>query len=356
VQLSGEPGIGKSRLVAAFEELISAEPHTRLQYFFSPYHQTSALYPIISQLGRAAGFAREDDPTARSDKLAALLAQTATIPEDVALIADLLSLPASDRHPPLDLAPQQHKDKTFAALLRQFEALTRERPAVMVFEDAHWSDPSSRELLDLTINRIRTLPVLLFVTYRPEFEPPWTGQSRVTSLVLNRLDRPDGTALVRRMLGAQALPEDVVDDIVERTDGVPLFLEELTKATFESGVPAQEIASAVRATNLAVPATLHASLMARLDRLGTTAKQTAQVGGAIGREFTYELLVVAAERPETELQVALDQLVGAGLIFQRGALPQGSYLFKHALVQEAAYSTLLRAPRQGDACAHRLGA
>jgi class 3 adenylate cyclase/tetratricopeptide (TPR) repeat protein len=340
VLLSGEPGIGKSRLVTAFAEQIAAEPHTRLQYFFSPYHATSALYPIISQLGHAAGFHRDDDPTARLGKLEALLGQTATTPEDVALIADLLSLPASDRYPPLNFSPQQRKDKTFEALLRQLEALAREQPVLMLFEDAHWIDASSRELLDLTIDRIQRLPVLLFVTFRPEFEPPWSGQSRVTTLVLNRLDRPDGTALVRRMLGAQALPEDVVVDIVERTDGVPLFLEELTKAILESGVPSQEIVSAV-------PATLHASLMARLDRLGTITQQTAQVGAAIGREFTYELLVVAAERPETELQAALDHLVGAGLMFQRGEPPQGSYLFKHALIQEAAYSTLLRTPRQG---------
>jgi predicted ATPase/class 3 adenylate cyclase len=346
VLLCGEPGIGKSRLVTAFAELIANESHTRLQYFFSPYHQTSALYPIISQLGHSAGFHRGDQAAIRLDKLAALLTRTATAPEDVALIADFLSLPASERYPPLELTPQQHKDKTFAALLRHFEALARERPVMMVFEDAHWSDPSSRELLDLTINRVQGLPILLFVTFRQEFEPPWTGQSRVTTLVLNRLDRPDGAALVRRMLGAQALPEGVVNEIVERTDGVPLFIEELTKAILESGVASEEIASVIPAAKLAVPATLHASLMARLDRLGPAAKQTAQVGAAIGREFAYELFVAAAERPEDELQVALDHLVAAGLIYQRGAPPQGSYLFKHALIQEAAYSTLLRNPRQ----------
>jgi class 3 adenylate cyclase len=315
VLLSGEPGIGKSRLVTAFAEQIATEPHTRLQYFFSAYHQTSSLYAVMSQLGRAAGFNRNDDPTARFDKLEALLRETATTPEDVALIADLLSLPASDRYPALDLTPQQHKNKTFAALLRQFEALARERPVMMVFEDVHWSDPSSRELLDLAINRIQGLPILLFVTFRPEFEAHWTGQSRVTTLVLNRLDRPDGTALVRRMLATQPLPEGVVDDIVQRTDGVPLFLEELTKAILESGAPSQEIVSVIPAAKLAVPATLHASLMARLDRLGPAAKQTAQVGAAIGREFAYELLAAVAERPENELHLALDHLVGAGLVF-----------------------------------------
>jgi class 3 adenylate cyclase/tetratricopeptide (TPR) repeat protein len=340
VLLSGEPGIGKSRLVTAFAEQIANESHISVQYFFSPYHQTSALYPIIRQLGHAAWFQRNDNASTRLDKLGTLLARTATTAEDAALIADLLSLPASDRYPPLNLSPQQHKNKTFGALLRQLEALTRERPVMMVFEDVHWSDPSSRELLDLTIDRIQELPILILVTFRPEFEPPWTGHSRVTTLVLNRLERPDGTALVRRMLGAQFLPEDVVNEIVERTDGVPLFLEELTKAVLDSGAATQEILSAV-------PATLHASLMARLDRLGTSAKQTAQVGAAIGREFSYELLVATAERPEKELQVALDQLIRAGLIFERGAPPQGSYLFKHALVQDAAYGTLLRTQREG---------
>jgi class 3 adenylate cyclase len=339
VLLSGEPGIGKSRLVTAFAEQIANESHTLLQYFFSPYHQTSALYPIIRQLGHAAWFKRDDNASTRLDKLGSLLARTATSAEDAALIADLLSLPASDRYPPLNLSPQQHKDKTFEALLRQLEALTRARSVMMVFEDVHWSDHSSRELLDLTIDRIQELPMLLLVTFRPEFEPPWTGHSRVTTLVLNRLERPDGTALVRRMSGAEALPEDIVNAIVERTDGVPLFLEELTKAILDSGVPTQDIVSAV-------PATLQASLMERLDRLGTSAKQTAQVGAAIGREFSYEVLVASAERPEKELQVALDQLVGAGLIFERGAPPQGSYLFKHALVQDAAYGTLLRTQRE----------
>jgi predicted ATPase len=175
VLLSGEPGIGKSRLVAAFAEQISAEPHTRLQYFFSPYHATSALYPVISKLGHAAGFDRDDDATSRLYKLDALLARTGTTVEDAALIADLLALPANDRRPPLGLTPQQRKDKTLAALLRQLEALTRERPVLMVFEDAHWSDPSSRELLDLTTDRIQRLPVLLFVTFRPEFEPTADG-------------------------------------------------------------------------------------------------------------------------------------------------------------------------------------
>jgi predicted ATPase len=349
VLLSGEPGIGKSRLVTAFAEQIAAEPHTRLQYFFSPYHATSALYPIISQLGHAAKFHRDDDAAARLDKLDALLARTGTTVEDAALIADLLALPANDRYPPLDLTPQQRKDKTFAALLRQLEALTREHAVLMVFEDAHWSDPSSRELLDLTIDRIQNLPVLLFVTYRPEFEPPWTGQSQVITLTLSRLNRRNGAVLVKRIVGNQTLREELIDDIVERTDGIPLFVEELTKSVMQTGLRTEDLKKAITTAPslaLSVPATLHAPLMARLDALGR-AKDIAQIGSAIGREFSFDLLSAVAKRPSNELQAGLDKLVEAGLVLQRGMPPHATYFFKHALIQDAAYSTLLRGPRQG---------
>ena len=348
VLLSGEPGIGKSRLAAAFTDRIAAEPCTRMQYFFSPYHQTSALYAIIGQLAHAAGFERDDDAAARLDKLDALLARTATNSEDVALIAGLMSLPAGDRYPALNLSPQQRKDKTLAALIRQLEALAREQPVLMVFEDAHWSDPSSRELLDLTIDRIQALPVLLFATFRPEFQPAWTGQSHVTMLVLNRLNRRDGEALVKQMVGNRALPDDVVKDIVERTDGVPLFVEELTKSVLETGRGAEDASTTLVVTPspaLAVPATLHAPFMARLDALGP-AKDIAQFGSAIGREFSFDLLSAVAERSSEELQMGLTSLVAAGLIFQRGTLPHATFLFKHALIQDAAYGTLLREPRQ----------
>jgi predicted ATPase len=346
VLLSGEPGIGKSRLVTAFAEQIATEPHTRLQYFFSPYHQTSALYPIISQLGRAAGFHREDDPIAKLDRLAALLARTATTSEDVTLIADLLLLPSSDRYPSLGLGPQQRKDKTLAALVRQLEALAREQSVLMVFEDAHWSDPSSRELLDLVIEKIQGLPVLIFVTFRPEFETPWSRQSQVMTLTLSWLNRRNGTILVQTMLGNQCLPSDVIDDIVERTDGVPLFVEELTKSVMEAGLRTEELKKTT-APSLAimVPATLYASLMARLDALGT-AKELAQIGSAIGREFSFELLAAVAKRASNALQAGLDKLVNAGLVFQRGTPPHSTFHFKHALIQDAAYDTLLRGRRQ----------
>jgi class 3 adenylate cyclase/predicted ATPase len=342
VLLSGEPGIGKSRLTAALQEQIENEPHTRLRYFCSPHHQDSTLHPFIAQLERAAGFEHEDTPEVKLDKLAVLPPAS---PEDGALLAELLSLPTEGRFPPLQLSPWRKKEKTFEALLRQLEALARQRPMLMLFEDVHWIDPSSRELLDLLVGWVPRLPVLLLVTFRPEFQPPWTGQAHVTVLVLNRLDRREGATLVRRVVGTEALPSDAVAKIVERTDGVPLFVEELTKAVLEVGNAGTALSRA-GATAPNVPATLHASLMARLDRLGSAAKEVAQVGAALGREFSYELLAAVAQRNAAELDAALDQLVVAGLAFRRGAPPQATFLFKHALVQDAAYGTLLRGKRQ----------
>ena len=235
VLVSGEPGIGKSRITAALAERLQGEPHIRLRYFCSPYRQDSALFPFIDQLGRAAGFARDDMASAKLEKLESLLARAAPPDEDVALIADLLSLPASERRPLPDLSPPQKKQRTLEALICQLKGLARQQPVVMVFEDAHWIDPTSRELLDLTVEHLRTLPVLLLVTFRPEFQPPWTGLPQVTMLTLNRLDRRDRTILVAQ-ISDKALPGEVVDQIVERTDGVPLFVEELTKTVLESGL------------------------------------------------------------------------------------------------------------------------
>ena len=343
VLLSGEPGIGKSRLTVTLQAQIQHEPHTRLRYFCSPHHQDSALHPTIAQLQRAAGFERDDTPERKLDKLAALLAPASR--DDGALLAELLSLPTDGRFPRVQLTPQRKKEKTFGALLGQLEELARQGPVLMLFEDVHWIDPSSRELLDLLVERVPRLPVLLVVTFRPEFQPPWTGQAHVTVLVLNRLDRREGAALVQRIVGTGELPSDVVAEIIERTDGVPLFVEELTKAVLEGG-NAGTVLSRAAATALSVPATLHASLMARLDRLGSAAKEVAQVGSILGREFSYELLAAVAQRNEAELNAALDQLVVAGLAFRRGALPNATFLFKHALVQDAAYGTLLRGKRQ----------
>ena len=347
VLISGEPGIGKSRLTAALSEQIGTEPHTRLRYFCSPHHQNSALYPVIVQLERAAGFERDDGPEAKLDKLATLLGPAAEI-GDVSLLVELLSVPGGDRFAPLELSPQRKKERTFAALVRQLEGLARTQPVLMIFEDLHWIDPTSREFLDLVLARIDCLPVLLAATFRPEFQPPWVGQAHATVIALNRLGRGDGAVMVERLAGnAALLPPDVIAEIVERTDGVPLFVEEMTKAVLEAGAErGGEIAASVPSAGLGVPATLQASLMARLDRLGPAAKGVAQIGAAIGREFSYELAASVGELAEERLQDALQRLVDAGLVFQRGTPPEAAYLFKHALVQDTAYSTLLRGPRR----------
>jgi class 3 adenylate cyclase/predicted ATPase len=334
ILISGEPGIGKSRITAALAERLRAEPYLRLRYFCSPYHQDSALFPFIDQLGRASGFARDDRPAAKLEKLEALLTRAAPPEEDLAILTDLLSLPASERHALPNLSPQRKKERTLEALIRQLEGLARQQPVMMIFEDAHWIDPTSRELLDLIAVRVRNLPVLLIVTFRPEFQSPWTGQPQVTMLVLNRLDRHDRTALIEQTARGTSLPDEVIEQIANRTDGVPLFIEELTKSVLESGVPL-----------VGIPSTLHDSLMARLDRLSTV-RQVAHVGAAIGREFSYTLLHAVARLSEDELQAALARLVSSELVFQRGAPPDAVYTFKHVLVQDAAHSSMLRSARQ----------
>jgi class 3 adenylate cyclase/predicted ATPase len=347
VLLSGEAGIGKSRLTAALLEHLADEPHTRLRYFCSPQHTDSALYPIIGQMERAAGLAHDDTAQAKLDKLDALLAQTATSTRDAALFAEMLSLPNDGRYPALDLAPEQRRQGTMKALIAQTEALTRQTPVLMIFEDTHWTDPTSLELFGRAVDRIASLPVLLIVTFRPEFEPPWIGRPHVTALTLNRLTRPDIDAMIDRVVGNKLLPASIRQDIIERTDGIPLFVEEMTKAVLEAEGEgeARRTAAAVPSSALAVPASLQASLMARLDRLGP-AKEVAQIGAAIGREFSHALLAAVVRNPEAELAAALDRLIAAGLLFRQGVPPHATYLFKHALVQDAAYGTLLREPRR----------
>jgi class 3 adenylate cyclase/predicted ATPase len=344
VLLSGEPGIGKSRLTAALMERLDAEPHTRLRYFCSPQHTDSAWYPIIGQMERAAQFAYGDAAQAKLDKLDALLALTP--PKAVPLLAELLSLPNDGRYPTLQLDPQQRRQKTLEALTAQMEALSRINPVLMIFEDVHWIDPTSLEVLGRTVEQLRTLGVLLIVTYRPEFEPPWIGRPYVTAVSLNRLGEREIAAMIDRVTGNKSLAHDLRRDIVERTDGIPLFVEEMTKAVLEAaGDRAKERAvAAVPSPSVAVPASLHASLMARLDRLGT-AKEVAQNGAALGREFPHALLAAVVGKPEEELSSALDRIVRAGLLFRQGVPPHASYIFKHALVQDAAYGTLLRAKR-----------
>jgi predicted ATPase len=342
VLLSGEAGIGKSRLTAALLERLAGEPHTCLRYFCSPQHTDSAFYPIISQMERAAGLAHDDTPQAKLDKLDAVLAQSSTSVQDAALFAEMLSLPNDGRYPALDLAAEQRRQITLEALTTQVARLARQRPVLMIFEDIHWTDPTSLEAFGRTVDQIKTLPALLIVTFRPEFNAPWAGRSHVTSVALNRLGGRETAAIIARLVGNKELPSDVMAEIVERTDGIPLFVEEMTKAVLEAdseGATRRTVA-AVPSPTLAVPASLHASLMARLDRLGP-AKEVAQIGAAIGREFFHALLAAVVHKPEAELGTALDRLMAAGLLFRQGVPPHASYLFKHALVQDAAYGTLL---------------
>jgi class 3 adenylate cyclase len=348
VLLSGEAGIGKSRLTAAMLERLASEPHTRLRYFCSPQHTDSALHPIIGQLERAAGLARDDTPQAKLDKLDALLVQSAASAQDAALIAEMLSLPNDGRYPALDLTPQQRRQKTLEALTAQLEALTRQRPVLQVFEDAHWADPTTLEVFGRAVDRIRSVRVLLLVTFRPEFEPPWIGQPHVTALTINRLTEREVGAIIDRIVGNKPLPATIRQDIIERSDGIPLFVEEMTKAVLEAEgeEAAERAAAAVPSPGVAVPASLHASLMARLDRLGP-GKGVAQIGAAIGREFSHAVLAAVVRKPEAELASALERLIAAGLLFRQGVPPNATYLFKHALVQDAAYGTLLREPRRG---------
>ena len=352
VLITGEPGIGKSRLLAALNERLRDDNCAYLRYFCSPLNQDSPLHPIIRQLEFAAKFDREDAPSERWQKLRALLADTGLEEEEIALLADLLSLDPDGPYL-LSLSPQRRKEKTFEALLRQAEVLCRKRPLLMLFEDMHWADPSTRELLDLTVGRMSTLHALLIVTFRPDFQAPYIGHAGVTSLTLNRLDRTESTKLAELVTREQMLPPELLERIVDQADGVPLFIEELSKAVLESAVDTPGILDA-----LGVPGTLQASLLARLDRL-PDAKQVAQIGAVLGREFTHELIIAVAGLPALVLANGLNQLVASGLVHRRGEPPDAVYRFKHALVQEASYSILLRSPRQqahsqtADVLSHR---
>jgi len=347
VLLSGEAGIGKSRLTAALLERLAGELYTRLRYFCSPQHTDSALYPVTGQMERAAGFAHDDTPQSKLDKLDALLARSSTPAQDAALFAEMLSVPNDGRYPLLEMTPEQRRQRTLQALIAQTETLARANPVLMIFEDAHWTDPTSLELFGRAVDRIASLNVLSIVTFRPEFEPPWIGRSHVTALTINRLAQRDIDSMIDRVVGNRLLPASIRLDIIERTDGIPLFVEEMTKAVLEAGSEgaAQHAAALVQSSALAVPASLHASLMARLDRLGP-AKEVAQIGSVIGREFSYALLDAVVGKPETELNSALQRLIAAGLLFRQGVPPHAIYLFKHALVRDAAYGTLLREPRR----------
>jgi class 3 adenylate cyclase len=346
VLLSGEAAIGKSRLAAQLATEVVNEPHTRLRYQCSPYHSDSVLHPFVVQLTRAARLADEDPPETQLDKLDAILA-SARIAETAPLFASLLSIPTGDRYPPLALSAAQQRRLTLAALLDQLEALARQKPVLMLFEDAHWADATSLEVLDLTVERVRALPVLALFTFRPEYEAPWTGLSHVTSIALDRLAPAEIETLAEHVAG-RPLPREVTAQIVAKTDGVPLFVEELTKTVLEGGL----LVAGPKGWHLdgplppfAIPATLQDSLAARLDRLAPV-KEIAQIGAAIGREFSYPLLRAVAGRDEPALRAALVQLEEAELLFRSGMPPDARYTFKHALVQDTAYETLLKSRRQ----------
>src|SRR5436190_1156276 len=349
VLISGEAGIGKSRLVATLSESLALGTHRRIRYQCSPYHTNSALHPFVAQLERAAGIGPRDTSEQKLDKLEAMLALgTDQVANATPLIAALLSIPSGERYPPLGLSPAQQRRQTFAALLDQLEGLARQQPVLIVCEDMHWADATTLELFDLTVDRIRGLPILVLMTFRPEFEPPWAGLPNVSLLQLYRLDRQDARALVEQVTVGRHLPREMMTQIIDRTDGIPLFVEELTKMVLESGLLA-ETAGRYRIDGplppLAIPATLQDSLMARLDRLAPV-KEVAQIGAAIGRDFSYTLLRSVAGRDDLTLCAALAQLEEAELLSRRGTPPEADYTFKHALVQEAAYDSLLKSRRQ----------
>jgi predicted ATPase/class 3 adenylate cyclase len=348
VVLSGEPGIGKSHIALALQERLREEPQTTVRHFCSAHHTNSALYPFIRQLERAARFERSDTPAEKFTKLETVLVRSGADPQQVVPpLANLLLLPPDDRYRVPEMSPQKRKEMTVAALLAQLSGLAARQPVFVIFEDTHWADPTSLELLTVTLEQIPRLRVLLLITARPEFTPPWPGHAHVTTLSLTRLNRRNGAALVERVTAGKTLPEEVMNQILARTDGVPLFVEELTKTVLETGLLQERDDHYVLnrpLPSMAIPTTLHASLMARLDRLAPV-REVAQIGAVVGREFSYELLNTVAGLPRERLEEALAELVRSELIFCRGEAPQATYTFKHVLVRDAAYSGLLKTRR-----------
>ncbi|MEE8551636.1 MAG: adenylate/guanylate cyclase domain-containing protein, partial [Gemmatimonadota bacterium] len=349
VQLSSEAGIGKSRMTHMLLERVSGEPQVRLRYQCSPHHVNSALYPFIVQLERAAGFAPADGPDIKLDKLEALLRQGL---DDIAsaapLVAELLSIPAGTRYAPLEPEPQRRKQLTQEALLDHLVGLASGKPVLVAFEDAHWADPTSLELLEAMVDRIQDARVIAMITHRPEFRAPWAGRAHVTSLALKPLTRKQSEEMVAKLTDGKPLPEPVLQQIVDKTDGMPLFIEELTKDVLESHLLVDagdryELRGPL--PPLAIPSTLQDSLMARLDRLAPV-KEVAQIGAAIGREFPHELLTAVSPLSEGKLAHAIEQLTEFELVFRRGIAPDATYVFKHALVQDTAYESMLKSKRQ----------
>ena len=349
VLLSGEAGIGKSRLVEVLRERVIGQGATRMVFRCSPYHQQSALFPVIEHVQRVLHWHHDAAPEARIEALEQAL-RTSRLPleEVIPLFAALLSLPHPAHYPPLNLPPQRQRQKTHDALVAWLLAEAEQQPVLAVWEDLHWADPSTLEFLSLVLDQVPTARMLTLLTCRPEFLPSWASRSHLTQVTLTRLGRPQVEAMITSLTSGKALPAAVVEQIVARTDGVPLFVEELVKMILESGLVREEGDHYVLTgplPPLAIPSTLHDSLMARLDRLATV-KEVAQLGATIGRTFAYELLQAVSPLDEATLQQGLRQLVEAELVYQRGVPPQATYMFKHALIQEAAYQSLLRSTRQ----------
>ena len=343
--LSGEPGIGKSRLVAAITTHLQSEPHDFIGWFCSPQHAEKAFYPIARDLERAAQIGRDDDPKTALDKLYGELARRGGGPDDGDVFADLLSLSGGGRH---SQSPRERRRRLLDALVEQIEVRSRKAPTLVVLEDAQWADPSSLEVIDRLVDRLEKLNVLLIVTYRPEFVAPWIGRPHVAALTLNRMTRADVGALVDVFQEGKILPASARREIVERSGGVPLFAEEMTKAALEALDDGQAPSCSLSLDgpqSAALPSALQASLLSRLDRLGE-ARDVVQIGAAIGREFSYGLIKEVAELSEADLAAALDRLVRAGLLLRHGAGADFVYAFKHSLCLDVAYGALLREKRR----------
>jgi len=349
VLLSGEPGIGKSRMIQALRERLAAEPHQVLLTQCSAFHGSTAFYPIVQNLTAFAGIRREDKPAQKLEKLDALIERLGmSVPEVGPLFAAALSIDTAERYPPHGLSAQRQRERTIEALAERVVAFTRSTTLVFIFEDAHWADQSTLDTLSRIVQRVRGVRALAIVTHRPEFEPPWRSQPHVTALTLNRLSRRQVVDLVEQVTGGKALPHEVLDQIVVKTDGVPLFIEELTKTVLEAGILQERDGRFVLdgpLPALAIPSTLRDSLMARLDRL-VPVKEVAQIGACIGREFSERLLLSVSGMAPGKLQSALRQLVDSGLMWSSAGGADRIYTFKHALVQEAAYASLLNSRRQ----------
>jgi class 3 adenylate cyclase len=358
ILLSGEAGIGKSRLVQVLKDHVAEQPHTRLGCRSSPFFTNSALYPITDFLQRTLRFQTDDIPETKLEKLEHNLSQyRLALEETVPLFASLLSLPVpEDRYPPLNLSPQRQRQKTLESIVAIILELSEQQPLLFILEDLHWTDPTTLEFLGLLIDQTPTASVYVLLTCRPEYQPSWSHRSYLTEMTVSRLSQPQVEWMAQQVAGRKGLTAEIVQQLVDKTDGVPLYVEEMTKAVLESG-SLKEVDGHYELTgtaiSLTIPATLQDSLMSRLDRLGT-AKTVAQYAAVISRQFSYELLQAVLQTDRETVQKELSRLVEAELLYQRGLPPQATYTFKHALIQDTAYQSLLRnAPRVSSP--HRRG-